>query len=341
MKGKYSSWGDFLKAKREAKFRSARDFCARAPVGISYPQYSRYEAGDQLPSLEQALGLCRLLDVPAMEGLLEWSRSQVQVDGERREVETLLNRVRRGGVGEADPMDSPETTLVSPVGAQISSRVPLNLEEGKESVFDHLMVFNRSHIKLFQSDPRYRDIFTFVNVYTPEEWISLEEVSSSLGIPAEELDPMVETMNDHGLILLAGGKCRSPKVMYYFPDDEDFFDLRNQNYHYNAHAILENATFDNIRERSAYRNVLTRRFTKSQVQHLVGRLDEILREMANMPEEGSTVNDPVYSVCLLAGERFRRLEKGVTAGTQAPGLRTEIKAIEATQESEEQKTSSQ
>jgi hypothetical protein len=322
MKGKYSSWGDFLKLKREAKFRSAREFCAKAPVGISYPQYSRYEAGDQLPSLEQALGLCRLLEVPPMEGLLEWSRSQVQIDGERKEVDHLLNRVRRGVRGEADPNESPETTLVSPVGAQVSSRVPLNLEEGKESVFDHLMVFNRSHIKLFQSDARFRDIFTFVNVYTPEEWIALDEVSRSLGIPAEELEPMVETMNDHGLILLAGGKCRSPKVMYYFPDDEDFFELRNQNYTYNANAILANANFDNIRERSAYRNVLTRRFTQSQVQHLVGRLDEILREMANMPEEGNTVNDPVYSVCLLAGERFRRIERAAGVDSGRPGLRT-------------------
>ncbi len=209
----------------------------------------------------------------------------------------------------------------------------LNLEEGKESVFDHLMVFNRSHIKLFESDARYRDIFTFVNVYTPEEWISLEEVSKSLGISAEELDPMVETMNDHGLILLAGGRCRSPKVMYYFPDDEDFFELRNQNFRYNSEAILGRATFHEIHERSAYRNVLTRRFTKSQVQHLVGRLDEILREMANMPEEPNTVNDPVYSVCLLAGERFRRnvsvagedAERDLVSGA-LPGLKTQIES---------------
>jgi hypothetical protein len=337
MKGKYSSWGDFLKVKREAKFRSAREFCARAPVGISYPQYSRYEAGDQLPSLEQALGLCRLLDVPPMEGLLEWSRSQVQIETEKNEVETLLSRVRRGISAEPDPTDSPETTLVSPVGAQVSSRVPLNLEEGKESVFDHLMVFNRSHIKLFQSDARYRDIFTFVNVYTPDEWIALSEVSSSLGIPSEELEPMVDIMNDHGLILLAGGKCRSPKVMYYFPDDEDFFELRNQNYRYNADAILKKARFKEIQERSAYRNVLTRRFTTSQVNHLVGRLDEILREMANMPEDVNAVDDPVYSVCLLAGERFRReaaAQSRLGADGRMPGLKTQGPAASSSADEE-------
>ncbi len=56
-RGSYQSWGGFLKSMREKRFRSAREFCSQVPMGIHYPQYSRYESGAQLPSLEQALAL--------------------------------------------------------------------------------------------------------------------------------------------------------------------------------------------------------------------------------------------------------------------------------------------
>src|SRR4051794_28765029 len=91
---RYRSFGQFIKAKREQGFRSARDFCSKVAVGISYPQYSRYEAGDQLPGLEQALALGKLLGVPTVELLLEWSQAQVQEASARQEVDALLKQVR-------------------------------------------------------------------------------------------------------------------------------------------------------------------------------------------------------------------------------------------------------
>src|SRR6476661_2541186 len=104
MKRRYESWGDFLKKRREERYRSAREFCSKVKVGISYPQYSRYEAGDQLPNLEQALELCRLLGVPALEGLMEWNRAQMAGDVAQaalRDIELLLERIRVGGVENA------------------------------------------------------------------------------------------------------------------------------------------------------------------------------------------------------------------------------------------------
>ncbi|OFZ69939.1 MAG: hypothetical protein A3K03_06785, partial [Bdellovibrionales bacterium RIFOXYD1_FULL_44_7] len=90
---KYESWGNFLKKNREGHFRSAREFCARVKIGISYPQYSRYEAGEQLPNLEQALQLCKLLDIPLLEGLLEWCRAQVSESNHREEVNSLIDQI--------------------------------------------------------------------------------------------------------------------------------------------------------------------------------------------------------------------------------------------------------
>ena len=74
---RYSCWGEFLKSKRRMRFRSARDFCAQKQIGISYPQYSRYEAGHQLPPLLQAMEMFRHLDITPAEGMLEWCRAQL------------------------------------------------------------------------------------------------------------------------------------------------------------------------------------------------------------------------------------------------------------------------
>ena len=132
-KGKYLSWGNFLKTRREIRFKSAREFCSQVPIGISYPQYSRYEAGDQLPSLEQSLSMGAILGVPSMETLLEWSVAQVPAQDAitRAELSRFLEEVR-GKNPSAWPTKVAERT------------VPL----------DDVIVFNRSHLRVFSSDPR-------------------------------------------------------------------------------------------------------------------------------------------------------------------------------------------
>ena len=92
---RYSCWGEFLKSKRRTHFRSARDFCAQKQIGISYPQYSRYEAGHQLPSLLQAMEMFRHLDVTPAEGMLEWCRAQL------------------GGMPEQKLLDQQITTMIA------------------------------------------------------------------------------------------------------------------------------------------------------------------------------------------------------------------------------------
>jgi transcriptional regulator with XRE-family HTH domain len=76
-KGKYPGWGNFLKLRREARFKSAREFCRMSELGISYPQYSRYEAGDQLPTLDSALSIGAILGIAPLETTIEWTLAQL------------------------------------------------------------------------------------------------------------------------------------------------------------------------------------------------------------------------------------------------------------------------
>jgi transcriptional regulator with XRE-family HTH domain len=296
MRRKYETWGDFLKKRREAKFRSAREFCTKVSVGISYPQYSRYEAGDQLPNLEQALELCRLLEIAPLEGLLEWNRAQIFGHPSKEDIEAILGRFREHGIEAvtSGALPPPKGLIPASSTSGAAGKSPSGLFTNASISPDDVIVFNRSHLRLFSSDPAYRDIFTYVNSYAPE-WISAQEVSQALGVSLERIEEMLEKLSDLGVILLAGGRCRATKKNFYFPDDEDFFDLRNLN----------------------LRGLLTRELTDEQLEQVISKIEEVMGSIIDMPE---TVNpDKIYSICILLGERFTRpqqasMEEGLRRG---------------------------
>lgn len=282
-KSKYTSWGSFLKTKRKQRFRSAREFCAKISVGISYPQYSRYEAGEQLPSLDQALKLCRLLDIPLQEGLLEWSLSQVQDLTLQAELQQGLN----GGFSGFRKQPS-----ASPVA--------------KTVYLDDAIVFNRSHMRLFNTDPAYRDIFTYVNSFRLE-WVALTEIAEALRLDLKRLRAMAHELQDLGVLDLQGDYCRTSKCVYYFPDDQEFFDVRNKNLSHNVQSVIQKLSFEDLNQRRAFRGLVTRELTLEQVDALVTQMDGLLSGMVHLHETPEA--EKVYSLCLLFGERFRLAKK--------------------------------
>ncbi len=303
MKRKYQSWGEFLKKRREGHYRSAREFCARATVGISYPQYSRYEAGDQLPNLEQALHLCQLLEVPMLEGLMEWCRAQMSDATARGEVELLLDKVRANG-GSSPVLQGGKTAASQTAAAGTSSNVAgIGVFTAATINLDDVIVFNRSHLRLFSSDPLYRDIFTYINSYAPE-WISVAEIGAALGVPLGKMETMVEQLSDLGVVLLAGERCRATKRNFYFPDDPDFFPLRNMNLTHNTASIMRRLKHEDLLSRRAYRGLVTRELTNDQLDRVVSRIDGLVSDVVAMPETPNP--ERIYSLCLLLGERFER-----------------------------------
>lgn len=267
-------------------FRSAREFCAQLKVGISYPQYSRYETGEQLPNLDHALEICRLLKVPALEGLLQWNRAQVTDPELLRSIERLLGRSNDAREEPAAPPRTPG--------------VPL----------DDVIVFNRSHLKLFRSDPAYRDVFTYVNSFSPEA-IPLSEISGALGLAPAKLASMVRKLADHGVIDIVKGapkdseeRCRATKSNFYFPDDEDFFELRNSNLSRNVDAILAKLSYQDVTTRKAYRGLITRELTALQLAKVIEDLEKLSGEVVELPETSRP--DRIYSLCVLLGERYSR-----------------------------------
>lgn len=308
MKRKYPLWGEFLKARREAKYRSAREFCAKVPIGISYPQYSRYEAGEQLPSLEHALELCKHLEVQVVEGILEWNRAQLPLESEAvSKLDQLLSGVRTGG-----PLTALETAgrpIAPPSSTPASPAVRL----------DEVIVFNRSHLRMFGSDPAYRDIFTYINSYAPD-WISSDEISRAMDIPSRKLSGMLDDLCEHGVIVMEGENCRASKRVFYFPDDADFFPMRNLNLVHNVSNIMRRLSFEDLNDRKAYRGLISRELTPAQLDLLISRLDGLLHDVVESPENGEP--QKIYSLCVVLGERFDRAK--VLPGALAQGLTTAI-----------------
>lgn len=304
-KSKYSGWGNFLKTRREARFKSARELCRQVNLGISYPQYSRYEAGDQLPSLEQALSMGAIFGVPALEMTIEWTLAQMPVAEvlAQSELMRLLEVARdkaTGGSGSAPARKSAEKRL------------------GQGVALDDVIVFNRSHLKIFASDPAYRDVFTYVNAFGPG-WISAQEIAQALGLESGRVTLMLDQLSELGVVQLGEGRCRSTKRVLYFPDDEDFFGLRNFNFRHNTDRILESLTHQDVLERKAYRGLVTRELTADQAAHLMSGIEQVLSQAVAMPETSAART--VYSLCVLFGGRYARAE---SENGVLPGLTTHL-----------------
>ena len=275
---KYSSWGKYLKTSRESRFASAREFWSQLGLQISYAQYSRYESGSQLPSLEEALRMGKSIGVSISEVSLEWIVSQLSDDqcAERAQLELEWRNASEAATRSAG-----------------TAQVPL----------DEVIVFNRAHLKLFSSDPAYRDVFTYINSFAPDS-ISARELSSALSIALPRVFEMLKKLYDLGVLVKSESGFRASKKNFYFPDDEDFFPLRNLNWKHNAEGILSRISQEDLQLKRASRLLVTRELTESQARLIIDRLEELMGELVNLPE--TSTPETIYSVCAIFGERFRR-----------------------------------
>lgn len=316
MERKYPNWGLFLRSNREKKYRSAREFCARGDVGISYPQYSRYEGGEQLPGLAQALELGKKLDLQAFEVVEKWLSDQFPSDaGPLRD--EVLNLLRSKVPAKAQSSAPVLGQVLNPLAAT-ASRVPENTMR-----LDDVIVLNRSHVRSFGTNPRYRDVITYVNSF-PTQWISQREIAHAAQIEFEEAGSLIEDLHELGVLVLPaesvsdpktaplpesydekdGYLCRCSKRIFYYPDDEDFFPLRNLNFVHNVSSLMRNLSFKDIQAKKSYRGLLTRQMSLTQVSTLIERVDSLIHDVIQQPEEAQS--DAVYSMCVVFGERFRR-----------------------------------
>lgn len=290
------SFGEFLKEIRQNRYRSAREFCLREGLAISYPQYSRYESGEQLPSLETALSLGLKLGADQRATLRQWCLDQVGPQ--------LGQTIR---------------DILPEVAVQTLTAKPL-----RERSLDHVIVFNRQHLRLFESDPLYRDFFTYVNAFAMEEQgIEISEVAQALGIENQRANEMVARLDEVGVLsALPSARVRASKKTYYFPDDVDFFKLRNQNLTQNLTQILKEAAPSDYKDRRAFRGLVSRELTADQVEMLMVELEAVLARMMSVAEDRNARS--VYSLCVAFGKRFERPASALLAPaieeSSSPGL---------------------
>jgi hypothetical protein len=222
-----------------------------------------------------------------LETLLEWNLAQLTSEDSiaRSGVLKLLEDFRGKVPGESSASGWPTKA--------VERSVPL----------DDLIVFNRSHLKVFASDPAYRDVFTYINSFGPN-WITAAEIAQALDLSLERVIEMVEKLSDLGVTLVSPEGCRSAKRNFYFPDDEDFFGLRNANFEHNSRSILKNLKHADLLNRNAFRGLVTRELTEDQMGLMLKCLEQLTSQIISMPETGEPRT--IYSLCVLLGERFSR-----------------------------------
>lgn len=322
----YRNWGAWLKRKRELKYRSAREFCAHFSLKISYPQYSRYESGDQLPSAAQLVALCSTLGVEPVAALLEWCQAQVDDADVWEKIGALIPLVGPLQRGEAVSFKAPEIPVeVAPPSSQEGFQEfkqvvdqseqarARALEEAKQltkaesALLGVTLVFGRIHRDLFESDPRYRDVFTYVNA-CPESGVTTDDLVRDLSLDLATSFRMAENLVRLGVLAVDRGSGRTvykaSKKFFYFPDDEEFFDLRNKNLRHNLESVLSAKSFSEFQSKRGMRNLLTREWTEAQYQKIVESAEHWLVEASQMDEDSSA--DTIYSVGVFMGPRFKK-----------------------------------
>ena len=292
---RYAKFGEYLRDKRARIYRSARVFCATRKLPVSYPQYSRYESGEQIPGLEQAMAIGRDLEIPVLDLVLCWAEAQAD---DARDVSEL---VRGRQWLEQYRTDSERVSQTR------APRAKTQTEGGGQLRLDDVFVFNRSHLKLFETDPRLRDLFTYVNSFSPDP-VSPEELgqvfSRDSGVSMAELLALLRILEDSGVLVRENRGYVGAKPNFYFPDDAQFFRLKNLNFEQNVDKLLGRVDFADLKTRQAYRGLVTRELTEAQVTHLVSRLEAVFSEMVELPE--TTDAHTIYSLCLLLGSRYER-----------------------------------
>jgi hypothetical protein len=168
-------------------------------------------------------------------------------------------------------------------------------------------------------------VFTYINAFGGG-WIGADEIASALGLDLRRVEAMLDQLSDLGVIYIQEGRCRSAKRILYFPDDEDFFELRNFNFRHNAERILADLSHRDVVDRKAFRGLVTRELTQAQAAQLMSGIEQVLSQAVAMPESADARE--VYSLCVLFGERFARAPGAeVGQGSQAvsgPGLTTHL-----------------
>lgn len=293
-KAAYGDWGKYLTLQRSRVFRSAREFCSRKDLGVSYPQYSRYESGEQLPSLEGLLRIQSALELSLPEVLKTWLDAQVTSNDDRRKISEACIHGDR-----ATPSKG------------VNDAVPL----------DQVIVFNRSHLQVFARSPSYRDLFTYVNAFGQESPVKPAEAAASLELDIDQATSMLQELAGMGVLEEREDHAfYASKRLFYFPDDAEFFELRRRNLQHNLDAVLKDISLEDLSAKSAYRQVVTRELSEEQVRELVSHLEATAHRMLMQPERQAS---RVYSLCMVFGARFARVvEEG--SATQ-PGLAVDLK----------------
>jgi transcriptional regulator with XRE-family HTH domain len=310
----YRNWGQWLKRKRETKFRSAREFCTHIDLGISYPQYSRYESGDQLPSANQLVAICRAVETDPVEALMEWCLSQI----EDQEIWVQFGQalpwvaaLRRGETVCPKPSsEEKDESKNRPSDAELEARAREEARattKAESELLGMTLVFGKVHRELFESDPRYRDVFTYVNAYDGAG-VSMDDLSRDLGIETAHAFRMAETLARLGVLVVERGVgktlYRASKKFFYFPDDEEFFDLRNKNFRHNIEGVLGGKKYAEFVKSGCMRDLLTRELTEEQYKKVRDAAEHWLVEASQMDEDPSAKT--IYSIGLFMGPRFKK-----------------------------------
>ncbi len=249
------------------------------PFSFSYSSYADFERGVALPSLDQALEIAAFFKQSREAMALAWVKAQMPADLK--------------GVFSPHPSSGLDLPIAAPAEHQTVAQhnknvAPLSLE--------NTWILSPLERDLMLKHPWIIDTFLQLALEYPDS-IPPENLG-----PPEVLEILAPCLQQGRIVkTLSGYKLNDP--YFYLPRTKDWQQVRKQNLLRAASQMMETMRPEDLEDKTAYQDVVTRKLTRAEAQALVAHLEKIKDSFFKTSPHGVR---EVYSFsAVLAPRRFK------------------------------------
>ena len=267
-KASYRELGEFLKQKRQQKFRSALEFFRQVEFSFSYSLYADFEKGVALPSIDMMLELAKYFGIPEAEAAILWAKVQM-----------------------------PNGTL-----KQVFTFVPTKYTEEKKQKhidespdFENTWVFGPQELKVLKKTPELWDLCLLLAQSYPEE-IAFSEIHLNKGTFKDWIRSGHLTMSKKGVAL----QCQH----IYLPRTQEWDEVRRNNIKRASSDLLANISARDIQQARGYREIIHRQLSAEQIEQIVTKLKTLEAEFKTIPySKSKDSQNQMQALILILGKR--------------------------------------
>lgn len=228
---------------RQTKFKFPRTFFNQANLSCGYTYYLQVERGEKIPPASLAAEILEALDCDVKSGLLAWARDQFDDEKYMSMFRPSLHQLR------------------PPKRAQANT-----------------LAVNRMQAKLLRQSPLYWEVLTYMNSFCQVSSFKPEDISDTFHLSLPKANEILTKLFEFALVDRNEDGSYRTKEWLFIPYDEEFVDLRDENFE-RAYKRFLRQSHD-----KKFRTTHTRTVTETQRKIILEKVFSFLDEVTALEE---------------------------------------------------------